>query len=113
MSKPLAVPKPLTLTFVRHVVTPGKFHDGNGLFLIVSPKGAKSWMQRLTILGRRRDIGIGSAISLTPAAAREIAQKNKAIARVGGNPLDQSADMRAPMKTLRPISGSPCIHTNG
>lgn len=36
------------------------YQDGDGLFLLVSPKGAKSWMLRIQADGKRRDIGLGS-----------------------------------------------------
>ena len=98
MAKPILPPQPLTLAFVRNISTPGKFYDGDGLILVVSAKGAKSWMQRLTVLGRRRYIGIGPASTITPAAARNIAARNRDIARAGGNPLDQSADLREGLK---------------
>jgi integrase len=101
MNRPILPPKPLTLAFVRSITAPGKYYDGDGLILNVSAKGAKSWMQRLTVLGRRRDIGIGPVSALTPSAARQIAAKNRAIARAGGNPLDQSADLRAPARAPR------------
>ena len=39
---------------------PGKYGDGNGLMLLVEPSGSKRWIQRLVIIGRRRDIGHGS-----------------------------------------------------
>lgn len=80
-------PRPLTLAFVRHVVTPGRYYDCDGLILTVTPSGGKSWTQRLTVQGRRRDIGLGSAHVVTPAEARRRAARNKAIARTGGNPL--------------------------
>ncbi|WP_423212599.1 hypothetical protein [Paracoccus yeei] len=28
---------------------PGKYGDGNGLYLVVGPNGSKRWEQRLTI----------------------------------------------------------------
>ncbi|HPB22984.1 MAG TPA: Arm DNA-binding domain-containing protein, partial [Novosphingobium sp.] len=34
--------------------------DGDGLFLIVTPSGAKSWMLRVQVDGKRRDIGLGA-----------------------------------------------------
>lgn len=36
------------------------YQDGDGLFLLVSPGGAKSWMLRVQVDGKRRDIGLGS-----------------------------------------------------
>lgn len=37
------------------------YQDGDGLFLLVSPGGAKSWMLRVQADGKRRDIGLGAA----------------------------------------------------
>ena len=36
------------------------YQDGDGLFLLVSPGGAKSWMLRVQVDGKRRDIGLGT-----------------------------------------------------
>ena len=44
--------------FVRKVTLPGKYYDENGLILLVKETGAKSWVQRLTIRGRRRDMPV-------------------------------------------------------
>ena len=40
---------------------PGKYHDGagTGLFLRVDPNGGRFWIQRVTIHGKRREIGLG------------------------------------------------------
>jgi integrase len=37
------------------------YQDGDGLFLLVSTGGAKSWMLRVQVDGKRRDIGLGTA----------------------------------------------------
>lgn len=39
---------------------PGRHADGNGLYLLVKPTGARSWLLRVQVDGRRRDIGLGS-----------------------------------------------------
>ena len=36
------------------------YQDGDGLFLLVAPSGAKSWMLRVQVDGKRRDIGLGT-----------------------------------------------------
>lgn len=36
------------------------YQDGNGLFLLVAPSGARSWMLRVQVDGKRRDIGLGA-----------------------------------------------------
>ncbi|TAN58771.1 MAG: DUF4102 domain-containing protein, partial [Rhodospirillales bacterium] len=52
--------------------TPGMHADGGGLYLHVSVTGAKSWIYRYMLAGRRRDMGLGSlnTISLADARAR-------------------------------------------
>lgn len=90
MPESLAVkPKALTAAFVNSITAAGKYHDGkgNGLFLLVKPTGAKSWVQRLTIRGKRRDIGLGAYPLVTLSEAREQALENKRLARAGGDPL--------------------------
>ena len=47
---------------VRKVQTakPGRHTDGQGLMLLVKPSGARTWVLRYQIKGRRRDMGLGS-----------------------------------------------------
>ncbi len=65
----------------------GFYADGNGLYLKVDKSGAKRWIQRLVIHGKRRDMGLGSATLVSLADAREQARINRALARSGGDPL--------------------------
>ena len=37
---------------------PGKHEDGEGLRLVVSPAGTRKWVLRLTVAGRRREMGL-------------------------------------------------------
>lgn len=78
----------LTASFVR-TAGPGKYHDGSGtgLFLRVDPTGARFWIQRIIIRGKRREIGLGSFPVVTLAEAREAALENKRLAFKGGDPL--------------------------
>ena len=65
---------------------PGSYVDGNGLMLRVKGSGTRQWIQRLTIHGRRVDLGLGSAELVSLADARRTAADNRAIARTGGDP---------------------------
>ena len=40
-------------------VGPGKYGDGDGLALVVSETGARKWVLRYQLNGRRRDMGLG------------------------------------------------------
>lgn len=78
--------KALSAVAVRNA-PPGRYADGNGLYLQVDESGARRWIQRIAILGRRRELGLGSARLVTLAEAREVALENRRVARSGGDPL--------------------------
>ena len=78
--------KALSAAFVR-TAPPGRHADGNGLYLFVQPSGTRSWIQRLVIRGRRRELGLGSVALVSLAEAREKALANRKLAREGGDPL--------------------------
>ncbi|MCY4429243.1 MAG: tyrosine-type recombinase/integrase [Rhodospirillales bacterium] len=78
--------KALTTAFVR-TAGPGRYWDGQGLYLFVQPSGTRSWVQRLVVRGRRQEIGLGSAALVPLAEARENAIANRKLAREGGDPL--------------------------
>ena len=77
----------LTNRFVETVVKPGRHGDGHGLYLHVKPSGSKSWLQRLTINGRKHDLGLGGYPLVSLAEARQAAFENRKLARSGGDPL--------------------------
>ena len=88
--------KQLTAAFVRTVTSPGKYHDEHGLQLrVVRSKKkqliSKSWVQRIVIHGRRRDLGLGGYPKVSLAEARKRALENRRIARSGGDPFAQRA----------------------
>ncbi|MEO1775659.1 MAG: integrase arm-type DNA-binding domain-containing protein [Pseudomonadota bacterium] len=78
--------KRLTAPAVRHAA-PGRHADGNGLYLEVDQSGAKRWLLRTMVQGRRRDIGLGSISYVTLAEAREMARELRKVARAGGDPI--------------------------
>lgn len=77
----------LTARFVDTVTKPGKHFDGHGLFLRVRPNGGKQWVQRITIRGKRSEIGLGSPPAVSLAMARKLALENRGKAMLGGDPL--------------------------
>ena len=79
-------PKALSAAFLRSA-PPGRHADGNGLYLFVQPTGTRSWIQRLVIRSRRRELGLGSLALVPLAEAREKALANRKLARQGGDPL--------------------------
>lgn len=87
--------KALSAAFVRTVIEQGKYNDGNGLFLKVDPSGAKRWIQRIVIRGKRTEMGLGSASLVSLAEARELALENRKLARQGGDPLKAKREAQA------------------
>jgi integrase len=72
---------------VRNLDEAGRYADGNGLYLVVDPSGAKRWMLRTVVRGKRCDIGLGSLSLVSLAEAREKALQFRKIARSGDDPL--------------------------
>ena len=77
----------LSTTFARNVAGAGRYCDGNALYLQVKPSGARSWVQRLVIRGRRRELGLGGFPLVSLGEARAQALSNRKAARAGGDPL--------------------------
>ena len=71
---------------VKAATAPGRMFDGHGLFLFVTPGGAKCWKQRITVNGRRQELGLGPYPVVTLREAREAALANLRMVRAGLNP---------------------------
>ena len=81
------VDKALTAVFVKGNPGPGKYHDGGGLglYLRVEANGARFWVQRITVGGKRSELGLGSPPIVTLAMARDKATENETVARDAGH----------------------------
>lgn len=66
---------------------PGRHGDGRGLFLYVKPSGARSWVLRYQVQGRRRDLGLGSYPDVTLAMARDRATEARRLIVEGEDPI--------------------------
>ena len=87
--------KALSAAFCRTVSEAGRYSDGNGLYLHVDPSGARRWVQKLTIRGKVRVLGLGGYSLVSLADAREQALANRKLARSGGDPLATKRRRRA------------------
>ena len=76
---------------------PGKYEDGGGLRLVVSNTGAKKWVLRFTIEGKRREMGLGSFPDVGLAEARDKATEHRKQAKAGIDPIE--ARQTEPEKT--------------
>src|ERR1700704_1987256 len=68
---------------------PGKHSDGGNLYLIVSPTGSRKWVLRFTWRGRAKEMGLGSAATVSLADAREKAATARRKIAQGLNPIDE------------------------
>ena len=84
----------LTALAAKNLSRPGRHGDGGGLYLNVAPSGSKSWVQRIVIDGRRRDVGLGPYPAVSLAIARSIAQTNRSAVAEGRDPVAEKRQAR-------------------
>ncbi len=90
---PIKKSNSLSPAFVRTIGIYGAYSDGNGLTLRVDKSG-KRWVQRVTIAGRRHNIGLGGYPAIPLAKAREMAFMNSQAIREGRNPISEKRQAR-------------------
>lgn len=66
---------------------PGRHGDGRGLFLYVKASGARSWVLRYQVQGRRRDLGLGPYPDVSLAMARDRAAEARRLIAKGEDPI--------------------------
>ena len=86
----------LTAMEAKSVNTPGFYRADETLYLNVAPGGSKSWIQRITIDGKRRNIGLGGYPVVSLADARDKAFQNRKLVRSGGDPLADKRRAKLP-----------------
>ena len=91
----------LSATRVKALTDPGRYSDGDGLHLFITKKGRKSWVQRITVDGRRRDIGLGGYPSVSLAQARKRAADNRETVGNGKDPVAEKRRSKMPTFSQR------------
>lgn len=94
----------LTATFVRQKKPAGSYGDGNGLYLVVDPSGAARWLLRIQVSGKRRDVGLGSAQTVTLAEARDLAHDVRRKVRQGEDPVAARRAQREGVPTFEAMA---------
>lgn len=74
---------------------PGYHADGDGLYLQVTPSGARSWILRYQIGGRRREMGLGPVSLFGLAEARQRAAQQRRLLADGIDPIEARRAARA------------------
>jgi integrase len=76
----------------------GYYGDGGGLFLQVSPNGAKSWVFRFKEAGKLREMGLGPVHTIGLADAREKARECRRLRLDGLDPIEVRKATRTQVK---------------
>jgi len=67
---------------------PGRYGDGGGLYLVVSPAGGRKWVYRFSYGGKVSEMGLGAADVISLASARRKAEASAVLVASGQNPID-------------------------
>lgn len=67
----------------------GKHCDGAGLWFVKREDGGAQWFLRVTVHGRRREMGLGGFPEVTLAQARDAADRWRAVAKAGRDPVKE------------------------
>jgi integrase len=101
--KPKGKPHPhnaLTDRKARQIKGPGRYADGQGLYLLVEESGARRWLLRTSVHGRRVDMGLGGFPLVGLADARQRALHYRRIARGGGDPIAEKRKAETPIPSF-------------
>ena len=80
----------------------GKHLDGSGLWYVKRPDGGSQWMLRISLGGKRREMGLGGFPDVSLKEARELAADYRKMAKQGIDPIKtRSQQLR---EALRPKS---------
>jgi integrase len=71
---------------------PGRYFDGQGLYLVIESKRNASWSRRYELHKKAHEVGVGSAFTFSLAEARE---RNRAISQQLTDKIDPLAAKRA------------------
>lgn len=92
--------KALSAIEVGRLIEPGLHFVGTvaGLALQVVPSGARSWILRIQIGGKRRDMGLGGFPDVTLADAWKAAREARETAKNGIDPVERAKAARSALK---------------
>lgn len=87
--------KRLSALDVKAKSEPGRYADGDGLYLRVWPNGSKSWVFLWMRDGRRREKGLGAYPLVSLAGAREKTEAARRAVSDGRDPIDEALPVKA------------------
>ena len=94
------IAKELGALEVKRLTEPGVYSVGGvpGLHLQVTGAGSRTWLLRIRVGDKRRELGLGAYPAVTLAGAREAAREARAAIAQGRDPVQEKADQRAAVK---------------
>ncbi|MEV8468643.1 integrase arm-type DNA-binding domain-containing protein [Fluviibacterium sp. DFM31] len=102
------VAKELSALEVKRLKHPGSMRNAtfaiggvSGLMMQITPSGARSWLLRVSVGKKRREIGLGGYPEVTLAQARDRAREAKDKIRRGIDPIEERRSARAALATAR------------
>ena len=72
-----------------------------GLYLCVSPSGSRSWIARVNVDGKRREMGLGSFPDVSLSIAREKARAARSDTTMGIDPVAHRKEARSARQALK------------
>lgn len=90
----------LTARSVTTLTKPGRHNDGNGLYLVIDPSGARRWLFLFRWQGKLKEMGLGGVSTTTLAEARMSASAARKLVASGFNPIEArkaATSEKAPM----------------
>src|SRR3954470_12540323 len=100
--------KRLTALEVTRAVAPGRYPDGDGLYLQVTGSNSKSWIYRYSKDGKQRWLGLGSArdgmLSLSDARAKRDQERAQVVNGVDPVELKREAGAARKIETVKAIT---------
>lgn len=105
--------KALSAIEVQRLTTPGMHFVGEvaGLAMLVKATGARSWILRCSIAGKRRDMGLGGYPDVTLADARRRARELREQIDNGIDPIEVRREARAALRAalIKAMTFNQCV----
>lgn len=85
----------LSARAVATIGKPGRHSDGNGLYLVVDPTGARRWIFMFRWAGKLKEFGLGGLSAVPLAKARDAAADARRLVKAGTNPIEAKRAAKA------------------